>query len=126
MKVFKVACLGFLFVSLFAMAAVTVPEGDPLASALEAFLNIKSLSPLGIASAVVVVLVQLVKKYFPGFEYYDVVVVLGGLTYGVLQAILSGSSVGQALLFILVTSGGAMMLYDLFKTPVNALFKVKK
>lgn len=120
----------FLFLSLIFLAPVAVfgvtevPDGDPLSALLNLVLNFKTISPLAIASSAIVIFVQLVKKYMPGFKYYDIVVVLGGLIYGTIQSLMSGMDIFSSLVFIFITSGGAMMLYNLFKTPLNAVFKV--
>lgn len=109
-----------------AALAVQVPETDPLAELLKLIANWQALSPLAIASSVIVIVVQSVKKFFPDFQHTRAVVVVGGLVYGLLQALVSGMDFVSAIIFVLVTSGGAVALYELFKKPLNTAFGVKK
>ena len=116
----------FLCSILFADSSIVVPEGDPLSALLALVTNWSAMSPLAIASGVIVLLVQGFKKFFPGFQYLKFVVVFGGVGYGFVQALVSGMTALNAGVFILLTSGGAVAIYELFKTPLNAMFGTNK
>lgn len=107
-----------LFLPLLAFGEPPVPEGDPLASLLNLVLNWKAAGPIAIASSLVVVLVQLLKNYAGAFEYKRTAVVALSCIYGVLQALVSGLGLVEAIVLALVTSGGAMALYESIKNPL--------
>lgn len=111
---------------LLADSAIVVPDGDPLAALLQLVTSWGVMAPLVKASTAIVLLVQGFKKFFPNFQYLKFVVVIGGVGYGFVQALVSGMQPLNAGVFILLTSGGAVALYELFKTPLNVLFQVKK
>ncbi len=119
---------GFLIVAKLVMAdaSIVVPDGDPLTTLLTLVTSLKTMSPLAIASSVIVLVVQGVKKFLPGFQYTKVIVVLGGIFWAFVQSMTSGLSPINAGIFVLLTSGGAIAIYEVFKTPLNAIFAVPK
>lgn len=110
----------------FGDASIVVPEGDPLAALLNLVMNWSSIAPLVKASAIIMVAVQAFKKFVPTFQYLKVVVVIGGVIYGFIQSMMTGMSLANAAVFVLLTSGGAVAIYELLKTPLNAVAGIKK
>lgn len=125
--IFIILFLGVLAVTgLFAEAAITVPDGDPLTALLSLFQNFSAASAIGKAILVIVLAVQAMKKFFPAFQYQEVFTLIAGLVYGFLQALQSGMSLINSGIFVLITSGGAILVYDYFlKHPLNTLFNIK-
>lgn len=122
---FTVLCLaGFSALALF--GSTDVPDGDPLITLLNLILNFKASGPLVIAASIVTIIVQGVKKFAPTFPYSKGVAVFGGVIYGIFQALQSGLGLVESLVFVLVTSGGAVAIYEYLKNPLNAVFQVKK
>lgn len=124
MKNFLIATLLLFPLALF--ASIVLPDQDPLAVAMQLFQEWNTLAPLARGAMIIVVLVQGVKKIFPDFAYMRTMVVVGGIVHGFLQSLSSGMSIVDSAVFILITSGGAIAVYELFKSPLNALFGVKK
>lgn len=104
---------------LFADGALDIPDSDPLSVLLALVQNAKTLAPLSIASLVIMFIVQVFKKLFPNFLYTRFVVVIGGVIYGVIHQLLTGLSLVNSLAFILITSGGAVAIYELFVKPAS-------
>lgn len=105
---------------------IVVPDGDPLTALLTLIQNFGAAAPIGKAILVIVLLVQAMKKFFPAFQYQELFTLFAGLVYGFLQALQSGMSWLNAGIFVVITSGGAILVYDYFlKHPLNALFKIK-
>ena len=113
----------FLLVSavVFADASIVVPDGDPLGALLSLVMSWASVAPLVKASTIIMIAVQAFKKFLPDFLYMKVIVVVGGIIYGTVQSMMTGMSLVNAVVFVLLTSGGAVALYELIKTPLNAV-----
>lgn len=122
----KFFLLALILAPAMLLAGIEIPDVDPLAAFLELTQNWGAWSPVARAIGIVVLGVQLVKKVFPGFKYLRVVVVLGGILVGVLQSIASGMDIMGAVIFVMFTSGGAIAIYELFKTPLNAAFSLSR
>lgn len=114
----KIFALALLFFPLIVLAEPVIPDGDPLSSLLALIMNWKAAGPIALASSVVVVLVQVLKSSLGSFQYKRLAVVILSCAYGVLQGITSGLSLFQALVLALVTSGGAIALYESIKNPL--------
>jgi hypothetical protein len=106
--------------------ANTVPDVDPLSALLDLVMHWGATAPLVLASTIVTILVQVFKRFFPTFPYTKFVVVIGGVVYGVIQSLSTGMTFINAVVFALLTSGGSVAIYELFKTPLNAVSGIKK
>lgn len=95
-----------------------VPEGDPLATLLHLFMNIKAMAPLSIAMGLIVGVVQSLKKFLPSSAAKKGAVVFLGVVHAVLQAIFGGLSVADAVVLVLLTSGGAVAIYEWVVKPL--------
>ncbi len=120
------AVLFFLLASSAYAGVLDIPDGDPFATLLNLVLNWSAVAPFAKAVAVIVFLVQALKKFAPGFQYLRTVVIVGGVVAAILQSIASGMTIQNAVVFVLLTSGGAIAIYELFKTPINTIFQVKQ
>jgi hypothetical protein len=117
--------LALLLVSVSVFADNVVPEGDPLSALLNLVMNWGATAPLVLASTIIMIIVQAFKKFFPTFQYIKFVVVIGGIAYGTVQSMITGMTFVNSIVFALLTSGGAVAIYELFKTPLNAVSGVK-
>ncbi len=119
--------LGFLMSALvLADASIVVPDGDPLVALLQLLQNWGTAVPLAKATAVIMILVQAVKKLFPGFVGLRFVVVIGGIAYAVVNSLATGLSLANSITLVLLSSGGAVALYELFFKPVGAAVAAMK
>ncbi len=91
------------------------PEVDPLATILALFQNWAAMSPLVLGSTLIALTVQLLKMFVGDFEYKRIVIAGLGVVYGVITALLGGYSVFDALVAALITSGGAVAMYEAIK-----------
>jgi hypothetical protein len=108
-----------LFVSLIVFAeALEVPEGDPLASALALWTQWKTATPIAIGSLIITFVVQALKEFLPSSGVTRVVVVLGGVGYTILQKIMTGMGWAEALVMVLLTMGGAVLIYEMVIKPL--------
>lgn len=111
-----------LFLSLLALLPIiafaqAIPEGDPLKSIADLILNWGTMKPLALGSSIIVVLVQLMKsellgKFFDRFEYKRVLITILGQAYGVVLLVLNGSTWINAVVVGLITSGGAVAIWE--------------
>lgn len=104
-----------LFAPFSAFAQGAVPDGDPLQMLLNLVTNFKTLGPLGAGILFVTILTQVLKKYFPNFEYYRLAVTALAVIYSVLVSLTQGLSFVNALVMALITGGGAVALYEAAK-----------
>lgn len=111
--------------SLFA-SPIDVPDGDPLALLLSLAAQWRVIAPLVRGMMIIMILVQGLKKFAPGFRYLKIVVALGGVVYAVLQSLASGYGIAETLVTVLLVFGGAIAIYQSFKAPLNSVFQVKK
>lgn len=128
MKKLSLALVASLvLVTAVVFAGPDVPDGDPLVALLQLFGNWSVASSIARGIAFVLIIVQTFKKFAPDSPFTRYVVVIGGVVYAFLQSLSTGMSFVNALVFVLVTSGGAVALYELvFKRALNSLFQVKK
>lgn len=104
-----------LVVPVLAFAAIgDVPEGDGFANLLALILNFKTMATLAIGSAAIVVVMQLMKKFFD-FKYQRLVNIVLGLANAVILSIAAGVTLPEALAAAMFTSGGASILYNELK-----------
>lgn len=116
----SLAVLSFTLVSKICFAeSIEVPEGDPLATLLQLILNFKALGPVAIAALVVTFVVQGLKKFFPpaSSNVSRAIVTVLSVAYGIIQQVISGLSVLDSLVFVLLTMGGAVMIYEFAIKP---------
>jgi hypothetical protein len=95
-----------------------VPEGDPLAAALALWTQWKTATPIAIGSLIITFVVQALKKFLPSSGVTRVVVVLGGVAYTILQKIMTGMGWAEALVLVLLTMGGAVLIYEMVIKPL--------
>ena len=112
----KIALL-LLFTMSFAAFAegIVPPDGDPLATLLQMLMNWQALSPLAIGASVIVIVMQVMKKYVGDFNFKRLLVTLLGVVWGVVTARMNGLGLLEALVAALITSGGAVALYEAVK-----------
>lgn len=93
-----------------------LPDVDPVTQILSLIANWKTGGVIGAGMGIVVLLGQLAKQFLPeGFKFKRLLVVVLSCVYGVLASIVQGTPPLAAILVILVTSGGAMALYEALK-----------
>lgn len=128
--------LSFCFMFMLSMVPVfaqsglpaSIPEGGDLSSLISLFMNYKTLGPVGIGAAAVLALIQLFKSDLFGSFFKNLspavkrlVITVLGQVYGILYLIVSGKSVGDAILTGLIASGGAVLIWEVvspfFKKP---------
>lgn len=112
MKKFLIFVPMLLVTALVWAADLEVPEGDPTQSLLALILSWKSLGGVGIASGLISVVVQSLRKFLPSSGVKKAVVVTLGVVYAVLQMVLGGGGIMDALVTVLLTSGGAVAIYE--------------
>lgn len=114
----------FFIVGLACVAAYAqvpdLPAGDGLSNLLSLILNWKTLSAVGIGTAVILVAGQLLKQYLPEDadgkpKYKRLAMLLLAVAYSVLVGVGSGAGLLPTLLLVLVTKGGAAELYEALK-----------
>lgn len=123
----------FLLVCLLALIATTVfavppeiPDVDPIAALVELVKNFKDLGTLPLAMSVIVIAVQVIKKYFINSKYAFLLVTVLSLAYGGAHAMVNGAGLSSALVLVLITQGGAIAIYEAIKAlwkPVQAALK---
>lgn len=119
--------LALALLPITAFAVTQVPEVDPVATLIDLVKNWEVYAPLVKAAAIIAVIVQAVKTFMPSFPYSRLILASVGLVYGVIDAVITGRSFFDALVFVFITSGGAMILYDVLKNPVAvATMLIKK
>lgn len=120
--VFSLAAAVLFPVVAFALEVpIQTPDGQPTQSILELVLNWKTLTPFAIGAAIIVIAVQVLKHYVPEFEYKRLAVTVLGIAYGTILALQQGLSIGAALVASLLTSGGAVALYEALKPAIKKL-----
>lgn len=121
MKAFAVLTI-MLVATVLLAEGIDVPEGDPLQALLGLITSWSAMSPIMIGSAIVTIVVQSVRKFLPSSKARKAVVVLGGVVWAVLQALINGLGLVEALVMVLLTMGGAVAIYEWVIKP----FTVKK
>lgn len=108
-------------------ALPSVPEVDPLTAIVELVKNYKGMSPLAIGMALVVLLMQILKMFFKdSFKYKRLAVTILSVIYAGLLALTQGLGIGEMLVTVLLTGGGAVAIYEAIKglkklvTPAKA------
>lgn len=99
-------------------------EGDPIVTISELIKNWKSMSPVAIGAAIILILVQLLKSSFFGQFFNNLVVkrafiTVLGVAYGVVYLISAGTDVVTALVVGLLASGGAVAIYEAIKPLIS-------
>ena len=98
---------------------VDVPDVDPLVELLKLIQTWGAAGPLVIGASVITIVVQALKKFAPDFQYKRLLVVFLSCVYSVILSLSGGVDIASSLVMVLVTSGGAMALYEAFKSPLN-------
>lgn len=99
----------------FAQAIPGVPDVDPLAQLLLLIRDWKAMGPLALGMGVVILLVQGVKRFAPGFKYSRLAVTVMSCLYGIGLAVMGGSTWLEASISVLIVGGGAVAIYEAFK-----------
>lgn len=99
----------------FANDILNPPEVDIFEQIATLATNWKMLTPVLKGSAIVVILTQIVKQYFKDFKYNKILVAVLSCVYGVFSLLVDGSSVGASIAMVLISYGGAPILYDALK-----------
>ena len=117
--IYVLSVLIVLTFSLLAFGQV-IPEGDAAKSLLDLLMNYKTLSPLAIGSAIIVISVQILKsnlfdQFFKGFKYKRALITVLGQIYSVVFMVINGQSLMNAVISGLFISGGAVAIYEAIK-----------
>lgn len=114
-------CVGTIAHAQEAVAAAVTPEQDIGAILLQLATNYKSLSPLALGVLGVNLVLGILKSDAFGnvFKKLDpllkmLIITILGQVVGILTQITAGKSVAQAIVFGLVTSGGAVAIYEAY------------
>lgn len=99
----------------FASEVVTIPEVDLFEKISELILNWGALSSIAKGSLVIMILAQAIKQYAKEFKYKKLLVAVLSIAYGVFSLLVDGTSVGASIAMVLISYGGAPMLYDALK-----------
>lgn len=95
-------------------------EGDPTLTLIKLVTEWKAMSPVAIGAMVILLLIQLLKSsFFGGFfkslEWKRFFITFLGIAYGVVYLISSGTPWLHALVVGLLSSGGAVAIYQALK-----------
>lgn len=112
-------CLLVLSVSVLAADLVPVPEGDPLVLLLDLIKNWKASTPIAIGSMIVVIIVQVLKKFVGESLYTRASVTVLGVAYSILVTMQKGASLLEAAIMALLVSGGAVAIYEAISPLIN-------
>lgn len=117
---YSLVVFSFVFVCTIVFGAdFVVPEGDPLASLFLLFTSWKVSAPLAIGSTAIVIIVQACRRFFPSSAVANIAVAALSVAYTVIQKVLNGGmSIGSALVYVLITAGGAAFLYNFVLKPI--------
>lgn len=107
--------LGLLTFTTLAFGSIEVPEGDALQLLLQLLGQWNSLSALAIGSILIVIAMQALKQFAGDFKFKRVAVVLLGCVYAVIQSRIQGLELGNAVVLMLFSSGGAVALFEAIK-----------
>jgi peptidoglycan/LPS O-acetylase OafA/YrhL len=111
---------GMFLISAVAWAGpFDIPDKEVLSSVVEFLFNFKTWGLVLSGMALIVIIMNVLNKYVGEFPLKQVVAVLLGVAYGVFGLLAGGSSVGEAVFSALVSSGGAMKIYDAIKAYVE-------
>ena len=116
MKKFRIifAALAAIFFTATAFAQIVVPEINVWEQISQLALNWGSMTTLAKGTLFVLIATQLVKQA-TDFEYKRVLVALLSIAYGVFQKLTGDMSLSAAVMSVLISMGGAMMLYEALK-----------
>lgn len=117
MKWLCLLMVSMLTFAAFALAEIgPIPEMDPVVLVMKLASEWKVLGPIGAGILIVMLITQAVKALVPeDFKYKRLLALILAMVYMVLVAISSGLGIGAAILGVLLTSGGAMALYEALK-----------
>ncbi len=105
---------------------IDVPSGEPLSLLFSLLQNFKVWAPLVTGSTVIVIVMEVLKRFAGDFKYKRVVVASLGSLYAVIQALLSGSDIFSAIGLALFTYGGAFAIYEGILNPTLNRLNVNK
>lgn len=107
---------------LIALGETPVPEGDPLQSLIGLISQWSTLSPIALGISVIVVLVQAAKAFLgESFKFKRIIITGLGVAYGVGVSLQNGMPIFDALILGLLTSGGAVAIYEALKPLLKTL-----
>lgn len=115
----KLLIASMALVSGVAMASIVVPDGDALQLLLQLLTQWSSLSPLAIGSILIVIAMQVLKMFAGDFKFKRLAVVLLGCIYAVIQSRIQGLDIGNAVVLMLISSGGAVALFEAIKPLIE-------
>lgn len=94
---------------------IALPEVDVFEKIASLMANWSNLTPILKGSAIVVIVAQIIKQYVKGFKYKKILIAILSCLYGVFSLLVDGTSVGASIAIVLISYGGAPMLYDALK-----------
>ena len=95
----------------YAQGLAPLPEIDLFAKLAELLMSWGSLGSLAKGSIVILILVQIAKQ-MTDFKYKRLLVALFSVAYGVMQMMISEVSLSSAMIAVLISGGGAMVIYS--------------
>ncbi len=110
--------LGVTGVALNAVAGeIVVPDGDIAKLLLDLAMNYKAMGLLGSLSIVTVLTVEVLKRFAPeDWKFKRLAVLAVSIVYGIVSGLMiPGSNIISVLMTVLLSSGGAMALYEALK-----------
>lgn len=116
------------FICFFSMTAfgqvVDVPPFDAFQVMLDLIKNWSTMTPLAVGMSLVIVIVQLLKKFAVDFKYSRLAVTVLSVLYSVLLSYTNGLNWLDAAISALIVGGGAVAIYEAFK-GMNKLVESK-
>jgi len=112
--VFAVAATVLTPILALAADAFPVPEGDVAAILLNLASNYKTLGVVGSVSLAVLLSVQAIKAFVPeNWKYKRLITLAASIVYSIISGVMvPGSSVVTVIVTVLLSSGGAIALYE--------------
>lgn len=102
---------------------VPVPDVDAFQLLVELVKNWSAMGPIAIGSAVIVILVQVLKKMAGTSKYSFLAVTVLTVVYSVLIHLGSGMSALNAAIAALVAGGGAIAIWEAYKNTRDVVVK---
>jgi len=118
-----VSIIAFLFAvvsSILHAEGFEVPQVDPFAALMDLITQWSALSPVLIGSSIITILVQLSKQFIKGDNpAFKKGLILGlGILYAIFQSVSGGLGWLPSLGLVLLTSGGAVAIYEWIVKPL--------
>ncbi len=110
--------LGLGTCALLRAEGLDVPVVEPLGALLALITSFSAMSPIAIASAVIVILVQLMNKFLTTSVAKKGAVVALGVVYALVQKVMGGMGWLDAAALVMLTSGGAVAIYEFVIKPL--------